>query len=141
MWTWRPEHTVAPVHLINSPQVVVAIVEIVVAEEEEVLAGEAEEVDVVQADVNKDNNKRSRPIPRSIKENHRLQSVKFVGSLATLQTSVGTGLHRLEEIHLGVVSNSPEVETEVRAGQAVVHKDVEEDGSPQWLTISHMYRR
>ena len=104
----------------------------VVAEEEEVLAGEAEEVDVVQAVVNKDNNsKRSHQIPRLTKENHRPQSVKFVESLVTLQISVGTGRHRLVEIHLGVVSPSPEVETEVRAGRAVVHKDAEAEGLPQ----------
>ena len=68
---WRPEHTVAPVHLINSPRVVVAIQETVVAEEEEILAGEAEEVDVVQAVVNKDNSRRNHQIPRSIKENRK----------------------------------------------------------------------
>ena len=130
---WRPEHTVAPVHLINSPQVEVATVETVVVEEEEILAGEAEEVDVVGVDVNKDSSSRkSHPTLHSIKENHKPQSVKSVGSLATLQISVGTGLHKLEVIHLGVVSNSPEVETEERVGRAVAHKeDVEEDGSPQ----------
>ena len=44
------------------------------------------------------------------------QSTKYVGNLATLQISVGTGRHRLEEIHLGVVSPSPEVEIEVHTG-------------------------
>ena len=86
----------------------VVTVEIVVAEEEEILAGEVEEVDVVQVDVNKDNSsRRNHPTPRSIKEKVKPQSVKYVGSLATLQISVGTGLHRLVEIHLGVVSQQP----------------------------------
>ena len=116
----------------------VVTLEIVVVEEEEALAGEAEKVDVVQADVNKDNNRRSRRTPRSIKENRRPQSVKYLGNLATLRISVGTGLHRLEEIHLGVVSPSPEVEIEVRVGQAVAHKEEEAEGSPQWLMTSHM---
>ena len=138
-WTWRPELTVAPVHPISSPRAVVVTVEIVVAEEEEILAGEVEEVDVVGVDVNKDSSSRkNHPTLRSTKERIKPQSAKFVGSLATLQTSVGTGLHRLEEIHLGVVSPSPEVETEVHAGQDVVHKDVEAEGSPQWLMTSHM---
>ena len=130
---------VAPVHKINSPQVVVTV-EIVVAEEEELLAGEAEEVDVVMVVVNKGSNssRRSHQIPRSTKEETNPQSVKFVGSLATQQISVGTGRHRLVVIHLGVVSNSPEVEIEVHTGQAVVHKDVEEGSSLQWLMNSHM---
>ena len=65
-----------------------------------------------------------------------------MGSLATLRISVGTGLHRLEEIHLGVVSLNPEVATEVRAGRAVAHKeDAEAEGLPQWLTTSHMEQR
>ena len=117
----------------------VAIQETVVAEEEEILAGEAEEVDVVQVDGNKDNsNRKNHPTLRSIKENRKPQSVKSVVSLATLRISVGTGRHRLVEIHLGEVSPSPEVETEVHASQAVVHKDVEAEGSLQWLTTSHM---
>ena len=110
----------------------------VVAEEEEILAGEAEEVDVVQADVNKDNNKRSRQTPRSTKTKVKPQSAKYVGNLATLLISVGTSHHRLEVIHLGVVSSSPKVAIEVHAGQAVVHKEVEAEGSPQWLMTSHM---
>ena len=56
-----------------------------------------------------------------------------MGNLATLRISVGTGHHRLEVIHLGVVSPSPEVETEVHTDQAVVHEEDEEEGSPQWL--------
>ena len=68
----------------------------------------------------------------------REQSVRFVGSLATLRISVGIGLHRLAVIHLDVARTSPEVVIEVHAGQAVVHKDAEVEGSPQWLTISHM---
>ena len=116
----------------------VVTVEIMVAGEEDLLAGEAEEVDVVQADVNKDNNRRSRQIPCSTKENCKPQSVKSVGRLATLRISVGTGLHRLEVIHLGVVNSSPEVAIEVHAGQAVVHKEDEAEGSPQWLMTSHM---
>ena len=122
----------------------VVTVETVVAEEEEVLAGEAEEVDVVQVVVNKGSNssRRNHQTPRSIKTRTRPQSVKYVVSLATLRISVGTGLHRLEEIHLGVVSLNPEVATEVRAGRAMAHKeDVEEDGLPQWLTTSHMEQR
>ena len=112
----------------------------VVAKEEEIMAGEAEEVDVVGVDVNKGSNssRRNHPTLRSIKTRIKPQSAKYVGNLATLQISVGTGRHRLEEIHLGVVSPSPEVESEVRAGQAVAHKDVEAEGSPQWLTTSHM---
>ena len=112
--------------------------EIVVAKEEDLLAGEVEEVDVVQADVNKDNNRRSRRTPRSTEESHRPQSVKYVGNLATLQISVGIGHRRLEVIHLGVVSSSPEVAIEVHVGQAVVHKEDEAEGSLQWLTTSHM---
>ena len=109
-----------------------------VAEAEE-LAGEAEEVDVVGVDVNKDNsNRKNHPTLRSIKEKVKPQSVKSVGRLATLQTSVGTDLHRLVVIHLGVVSPSPEVETEVRAGRAMAHKEEEVEGLPQWLTTSHM---
>ena len=136
---WQPEHTVAPVHLINNPRVVVVMQEIVVAEEEEILAGEAEEVDVVGMDVNKDSSSRkNHPTLCSTKENRSPQSAKFVGSLATLQISVGTGHRRLVVIHLGVVSPSPEVETEVCAGQAVAHKEDEAEGSPQWLTTSHM---
>ena len=105
------------------------MLEIVVVEEEEILAGEAEEVDVVGVDVNKDSNSRkNHPTLRSIKANHRPQSVKYVGSLATLRISVGIGLHRLEVIHLGIVSNSPKVEIEVHAGQAMVHKVVEAEG-------------
>ena len=107
--------------------------EIVVAEEEEVLAGEAEEVDVVGVDVNKDSSSRkNHPTLRSIKTKIKPQSAKSVGSLATLRISVGTGRHRLEVIHLGVVSNSPEVATEVRVGRAVAHKeDAEAEGLPQ----------
>ena len=116
----------------------VATAEIVVAEEEDLLAGEAEEVDVVQAVVNKDNNRRSRRTPRSIKGNHKPQFVRYVGSLATLRISVGTGRHKLVVIHLGVVSSSPEVAIEVHAGQAVVHKEDEAEGSLQWLMTSHM---
>ena len=118
----------------------VVTLEIVVAEEEEVLAGEAEEVDVVQVVVNKGSNssRRNHRTPRSIKTKVKPQSVKYVGNLATLLISVGTSHHRLEVIHLGVVSSSPEVAIEVHAGQAVVHKAVEAEGSPQWLTISHM---
>ena len=59
-----------------------------------------------------------------------------MGRLATLQISVGTDLHRLVEIHLGVVSSSPEVEIEVCVDQAVVHKEAEEEGSLQWLKNS-----
>ena len=77
-----------------------------VAEAEE-LAGEAEEVDVVPAVVNKDNNsKRNRRTPRSIKARCIPQFVKSVGRLATLQISVGAYLHKLVVIHLGVVSPS-----------------------------------
>ena len=108
------------------------MLEIVVAEEEDLLAREAEEVDVVGVDVNKDSSsRRNHPTLRSIKEKVKPQSVKSVGRLATLQTSVGTDLHRLVVIHLGVVSPSPEVETEVCAGRAVVHKDAEAEGLPQ----------
>ena len=122
----------ASVHQINNPQVVVIIVETVVAEEEDLLAGEAEEVDVVGVDNNKDSsNRRNHPILHSTKESRRPQSIKYVVNLATLRISVGTGHHRLVEIHLGVVSPSPEVETKVCTGQAVAYKDVEEDGSPQ----------
>ena len=91
-------------------------------------------MDVVQVVINKDSNssRRNRRTPRSTKTKINSQSVKSVGSLVTLWISVGIGLHRLVVIHLGVVSSSPEVETEVRAGRAVAHKeDVEEDGSPQ----------
>ena len=136
---WRPGLTVVPVHKINSPQVGVATTETVGVEKEEVLAREVEEVDVVMVDVSKDNNnKRSHQIPRSIKENCKPQFVKSVERLATLQISVGTSRHKLMEIHLGVVSPSPEVETEVRADQAVAHKDAEAEGSLQWLMTSHM---
>ena len=107
-----------------------AVTEVAEAEE---LAGEAEEVDVVPAVVNKDNNRRNRRTPRSTKVKRIPQFVKFVGRLATLQISVGAYLHKLVVIHLGVVSPSPEVETEVRADQAVVHEEDEEEGSPQWL--------
>ena len=58
--------------------------------------------------------------------------------MATLHISVGIGLRRLEVIHLGVVSPSLEVETEVHAGQVMVHKVAEVEGSLQWLKISHM---
>ena len=138
-WTWRPELTVAPVHPISSPWVVVATAETVVAKEEEIMAGEAEEEDVVGVDDNKDNHSRkNHPTLRSIKTRIKPQSAKYVGNLATLLISVGTGHHRLEVIHLGVVSSSPEVAIEVHAGQAVVYKEDEAEGSPQWLTTSHM---
>ena len=68
----------------------------------------------------------------------REQYVRSVERLATLLISVGSDLHRLEVIHLDVARTSPEVVIEVHAGQAVVHKDAEVEGSPQWLTISHM---
>ena len=104
-----------------------------VAEAEE-LAGEAEEVDVVLAVINKDNSsRRNHRTPRSIKTRCKPQFVKSVGRLATLQISVGAYLHKLVVIHLGVVSPSPEVETEVCVDQAVVHEEDEEEGSPQWL--------
>ena len=107
-----------------------AVIEVAKAEE---LAGEAEEVDVVPAVVNKDNNRRNRRTPRSTKVKRIPQFVKFVGRLATLQISVGVYLHKLVVIHLGVVSPSLEVETEVHAEQAVAHKEDEEEGLPQWL--------
>ena len=104
-----------------------------VAEVEE-LAGEAEEVDVVPAVVNKDNsNRRNYRTPRSTKARCIPQFVKFVGRLATLQISVGAYLHKLVVIHLGVVSPSPEVETKVHVDQAVAHEEDEEEGLPQWL--------
>ena len=121
----------------------VATAEIAVVEEE-ALASKEDEVDVVMVDVNKDNNnnRRNRLTPHSIKERFRPQSVRFVGRLATLPISVGSGLHRLVVlIHLDVARTSPEVEIEVHTGQSVVHKVVEEEGSPQWLTTSHMEYR
>ena len=118
-----------PVHQISSPQVVVAIVETVVVEE----------VDMVPAVINKDNSsRRNHRTPCSIKTRCKPQFVKSVGRLATLQISVGADLHKLVVIHLGVVSPSPEVEIEVHMGQAVVQKDVKEEGSLQWLMTSHM---
>ena len=118
----------------------VTTAETVVVEEEEALVGEVEEVDVVQVVVNKGSNssRRNHQTPCSIKTKIKPQSAKYVGSLATLQISVGTCLHRLEEIHLGVVSPSPEVETKVHTDQAVAHKEEEAEGSLQWLTTSHM---
>ena len=101
--------------------------------EEEVSAGEVEEVDVVMVIVNKgsNSNKKNHQILCLRKEEIKPQSVKSMGRLATLLISVGTCRHRLVVIHLGVVSPSPEVETEVRAGRAVVHKDAEAEGLPQ----------
>ena len=61
-------------------------------------------------------------------------SVKFARSLATLLLRVGSGLRRQELlIHLDEDQHRPEVEIEVHADQAVVHKDAEAEGSPRWL--------
>ena len=69
----------------------------------------------------------------------REQSIKYARSLDILQQIVGSGLRRLAVlIHLDVARTSPEVVIEVHAGQAVVHKDAEVEGSLQWLMISHM---
>ena len=61
-------------------------------------------------------------------------SIKFARSLATLLLRVGSGLCRQELlIHLDEDQHRPEVEIEVYAGQAMVHKEDKVDSSLRWL--------
>ena len=130
---WRPELTVAPVHKINSPQEVVVAAETVVAEEEEPLAGEAEEVDAEMVDGHRDH-QRNHPIPRSIKKRLKVLPARYARNLATLLQRVGSGLRMVvQQIHLDEDQHCPEVENEVRTDQAVAHEEEEEEGSPRWL--------
>ena len=135
MWTWQPKHTVVPVHLIKEAlQVVVAIVEIEVIEEEETPIGEEEtRVDMEMVDSQQDH-QRNHLTPHSIKERLKVLPARYARNLATLLQRVGSGLRMVvQQIHLDEDQHRPEVETEVRADQAMAHEEEEEEDVPQWL--------